>query len=225
MPPRPIPWTREEVERLIAWMEDDRERVYTNQRAWHKDVKAEAFADDEHITVERITEKCVEMKKSWKAARNITNQPGWGLRPEDPERSIAQYLERRCAFFERLDDIWGGVPLDRCRLAYVVESVAASKHRRREPPPAATASSRSKEGAQHGPKHRLATRKRERERERDIAKGEEAARKRPRADIGLHRLQRRGIATLEWSYRGSYRGRASLQRREEPPCMQTHRDG
>ncbi|KAF8426234.1 hypothetical protein EV426DRAFT_661134 [Tirmania nivea] len=44
-------WSKEEVEKLIGWMEENQEALRGLQRKWHKDVKEEVFADDENITV------------------------------------------------------------------------------------------------------------------------------------------------------------------------------
>ena len=51
------PWTRDEVERIIVWIEDHEEAIQGKQVQWHKEVKAQVFADEEHILVKRITEK------------------------------------------------------------------------------------------------------------------------------------------------------------------------
>ncbi|KAF8427469.1 hypothetical protein EV426DRAFT_699301 [Tirmania nivea] len=46
--------SKEEVEKLIGWMEENQEALRGLQRKWHKDVKEEVFADNENITVNRI---------------------------------------------------------------------------------------------------------------------------------------------------------------------------
>jgi len=35
----PRPWTRDEVERIIAWMEDHEGEIRGKQVQWHKEVK------------------------------------------------------------------------------------------------------------------------------------------------------------------------------------------
>jgi len=60
---------------------------------------------EEHITVKRISEKMGNMK-TWKDAKAMQVQPGWGVKPEVSEASINQVLERRCPFFWRLDGFW-----------------------------------------------------------------------------------------------------------------------
>jgi len=50
-------WTRDEVERLISWMEDNQEKLRGKQVAWHKEVKEQVFGAEEHITMKRIPEK------------------------------------------------------------------------------------------------------------------------------------------------------------------------
>ncbi|RPB20104.1 hypothetical protein L211DRAFT_572676 [Terfezia boudieri ATCC MYA-4762] len=106
----PRPWTREEVEQLIAWMEDNREQLRGKQVAWHKEVKEQAFANEDHITVKRISEKMGNMKKAWNAARAMQTRSGWGVRSGDNDQSINEVLERRCPFFWRLEELWGSRP-------------------------------------------------------------------------------------------------------------------
>jgi len=59
----PQPWTRDEVERIITWMEDHEEEIRGKQVQWHKEVKDQVFVDEEHIPVKRITEKMDNMRK------------------------------------------------------------------------------------------------------------------------------------------------------------------
>ncbi|KAF8426188.1 hypothetical protein EV426DRAFT_704117 [Tirmania nivea] len=47
-------WSKEEVEKLIGWMEENQEALRGLQRKCYKYVKEEVFADDENITVNRI---------------------------------------------------------------------------------------------------------------------------------------------------------------------------
>ncbi|KAF8427483.1 hypothetical protein EV426DRAFT_699314 [Tirmania nivea] len=58
------PWTREEIEQLIGWMEDNQEQLRGKQVAWYKEVKEQAFANEDHITVKRISEKIGNIKKA-----------------------------------------------------------------------------------------------------------------------------------------------------------------
>jgi len=62
-------WTRDEVERLISWIEDNQEQLRGKQIAWHKGVKEQVFGAEEHITVKRISKKMGNMKKTWKDAK------------------------------------------------------------------------------------------------------------------------------------------------------------
>ncbi|KAF8459360.1 hypothetical protein BGX38DRAFT_2985 [Terfezia claveryi] len=106
----PRPWTRGEVEKLISWMEENHEQLRGKQIAWHKEVKEQSFALEEHITVKKISEKIGNMKKAWKGARAMQIRSGWGVRYEDNEQSINELLERRCPFFWRLEELWGSRP-------------------------------------------------------------------------------------------------------------------
>ncbi|KAF8416376.1 hypothetical protein EV426DRAFT_721831 [Tirmania nivea] len=56
------PWDKSDVERLVAWIEDNQEKLRGKQLAWHKNVKEEIFKDDDDMTIKRIREKAVNMK-------------------------------------------------------------------------------------------------------------------------------------------------------------------
>ncbi|KAF8428737.1 hypothetical protein EV426DRAFT_711420 [Tirmania nivea] len=43
-------WPKEDVERLVCWMEEHQENLRGKQAAWHKDVKEQVFAEDPDIT-------------------------------------------------------------------------------------------------------------------------------------------------------------------------------
>ncbi|KAF8416864.1 hypothetical protein EV426DRAFT_721555 [Tirmania nivea] len=91
---QPRPWTQEEVEQLIAWMEDNQEQLRGKQIAWYKEVKEQIFGDEDHIT----------------DAKAMQTRSGWGVKSEDNDKSINEVLERRCPFFWRLEEIWGSRP-------------------------------------------------------------------------------------------------------------------
>ncbi|KAF8430084.1 hypothetical protein EV426DRAFT_579674 [Tirmania nivea] len=103
-------WSKSESERLVAWMEENQEELRGKQITWHKLVKGQVFSNDEHITVKRITDKVTNLKRSWKEARAMQQRSGWGVKAEKNEASINDALERKCAFFWRLDEIWGSRP-------------------------------------------------------------------------------------------------------------------
>ncbi|KAF8469206.1 hypothetical protein BDZ91DRAFT_721903 [Kalaharituber pfeilii] len=102
-----LPWTRDEVHRLVMWMEENPEALRGKQIGWHKDVKDEVFANDDHITVKKIGDKAMNMKKAWREAKALQERNGWSIKPEENEQSINDALERKCTFFWRLEGIWG----------------------------------------------------------------------------------------------------------------------
>ncbi|KAF8430248.1 hypothetical protein EV426DRAFT_713247 [Tirmania nivea] len=74
------PWKREEVERLVGWMEENQELLRGKQV---------------HITVKKISEKMSNMKKAWKDAKAMQARPGWGIKSEENKESINEIWERR----------------------------------------------------------------------------------------------------------------------------------
>jgi len=80
--------TRDGVERLISWMEDNQEQLRGKQIAWHKE---QVFGAEEHITVKGISEKMGNMKKTWKDAKAVQAQSGWGVKLEESEAQSTRY--------------------------------------------------------------------------------------------------------------------------------------
>ena len=57
-----------------------------------------------------MLDKATNMKRAWNHAKGMQEQSGWGLTAEDNEELINARLEQRCAFFWRLEEIWGTRP-------------------------------------------------------------------------------------------------------------------
>ena len=94
-------WVKEDVERLVHWMEENQQSLQGKASVWHKDVKEQVFAENEEITVKRIKEKAQNMKNAWRTARKIWEQSEFGAHAE---------VESKCPLFWRLDEIWGSRP-------------------------------------------------------------------------------------------------------------------
>jgi len=47
------------------------------------------------------------MKVAWSTAKKARDQSGWELKAEDHSESQQTYLNKKCSFFYRLDEIWG----------------------------------------------------------------------------------------------------------------------
>jgi hypothetical protein len=95
---------------------------------WTRKVKEAVFADDEHIDVKKIKTK--NMRKGWKAAKEMQEQSGFGLRENECTSSIngriiqlfanfeasaanlalLEVLNKKCRYFWRLDEIFGTRP-------------------------------------------------------------------------------------------------------------------
>ena len=91
-------------------MEENQEHLRGKQLAWYKDVNDQEFPDDEHITIKKITDKGQNMKRAYRAANASQEGSGCGLTSEENSASINHALEKRCAFFWRLEEIWGTRP-------------------------------------------------------------------------------------------------------------------
>jgi hypothetical protein len=106
-------------------MHDNRSLLRGKQTEWQKQVAEEEFANDPHITQQKVTNKINNMKKAWKAAKAMQEQSGWGLREEDVESSISERLDQRCPFFWQLDDLWRDKP--NMISSHTVDSIASSQ--------------------------------------------------------------------------------------------------
>ena len=42
-----VPWSKDEIDRLVGWMEENRDNLKGKQSNWHKDVKEEVFPNHE----------------------------------------------------------------------------------------------------------------------------------------------------------------------------------
>ena len=71
---------------------------------WHKAVRDQVFKNRKHVMEKRICDKAANMKRQISAMRQ---RSGWGISEGQNERSINEALEKKCAFFWRLDAIWG----------------------------------------------------------------------------------------------------------------------
>ena len=107
-----VPWTKDEIERLIDWMEDNPEELRGKQAAWHRKIVDKIFntAKDKHIDVKKICDKATNMKKQWRDTSAFRTKSGWGLQEDNLERTIHEALEKKCPYFFRLDAIWGTRP-------------------------------------------------------------------------------------------------------------------
>ena len=113
---------------MVGWMEENQELLQGKQTAWFKDVKQQEFSNDEHITVKRIADKVTNMKRAWKGAKALQERSRWGLTREKNEASVNGTLEKKCAFFWRLDEIWGARP--NVAVPTAIRSAAATAPRR-----------------------------------------------------------------------------------------------
>ena len=103
------PWQKEDIERLIGWIEDHVNLMQGKPSEWTKRAK-EVFSLDNHISTTKIRDKARNMRTAYNRAKQMQLQSGWRLTVEDVEQSIHDRLEKICQFFWRLDRIWGQKP-------------------------------------------------------------------------------------------------------------------
>ena len=69
--PRSRNWIKDDIERLVHWMEENQIKLRGKQSVWHKDVKEQVFGQNGDITVKRIGEKVQNMKNACRNARKL----------------------------------------------------------------------------------------------------------------------------------------------------------
>lgn len=96
---------------------------------WTARAKEAIFANNEDIDAKKIKSKYHNMRNSWKAAKIMQEQSGFGLKEDDCSSSVngrssgslkiakpaanpalSEVLNRKCRFFWRLDEIFGTRP-------------------------------------------------------------------------------------------------------------------
>jgi hypothetical protein len=65
-------WDDSNLEKLLAWMEENQEPLRSSTVLWTVKAKEALFADNSDIDVKKIKAKYHNMKNSWKAAKEIT---------------------------------------------------------------------------------------------------------------------------------------------------------
>ena len=82
-------WNDEDHEKLLAWMEENREllRGTIHWMTKAKDIK-NVFADNEDKDIKKIKSKYHNMRNSWKAAKKLQEQSGFGVKEDDCSSSI-----------------------------------------------------------------------------------------------------------------------------------------
>jgi len=103
--PRSRNWLKENMERLVCWMEENQQSLCGKQSVWHKDVKEQVFAKGGETTMKQIGEKVQNMENAWGGSHKLQDQSGEGVRSEDNA-----LLESKCPLFWRLGGIWGTRP-------------------------------------------------------------------------------------------------------------------
>ena len=81
------PWPKEEVERLIDWIEEHVDLMQGKRSGWAKQAREEAFSTstDDHIGVKNIQDKARNTRTAYNKAEQMQLRSGWGLTEEDVE--------------------------------------------------------------------------------------------------------------------------------------------
>ena len=106
------PWQKDEVERLVGWIEEHVDLLQGKPSGWTRQAKEEAFSSsrDDHISANKIRDKVRNLQVVYNKAKQLQLRSGWGLTEEDVEQPVHDRLEKICRFFWRLDGIWGQKP-------------------------------------------------------------------------------------------------------------------
>ena len=83
-----LAWTDDELKRFIGWVEENQEAIRGSTLTWTARLKDTVFGEEDHIDQKRIKTKFHNMKNSWKAAKQMQNQSGFGLTEADCVSSV-----------------------------------------------------------------------------------------------------------------------------------------
>jgi hypothetical protein len=64
-------WEVPELEKLLAWMEDNQELLRGSTAHWTRKIKEVVFPDNEDIDAKKIKAKYHNMRKAWSAAKKM----------------------------------------------------------------------------------------------------------------------------------------------------------
>ena len=81
-------WETAELEKLLSWMEENPQLLHGSIHTWTQKLKEAVFTDSNHIDLKNIKAKYYNMRTSWRAAKQLQDQSGFGLKEDDCESSI-----------------------------------------------------------------------------------------------------------------------------------------
>ncbi|KAI5303906.1 hypothetical protein KEM55_000310 [Ascosphaera atra] len=81
------------------------DHVHMKRRSIAEGIKKETFSE-EPISATAIQNKLHNMYNNWKQTKAEPQRSGFGARPEEGELTIAQVLNKRCRWYDRLDNIF-----------------------------------------------------------------------------------------------------------------------
>jgi len=103
-------WTKEEIEKIVIWLEDSANR--RRKQKGSGEIKKRGISTIASTISSRLEAHIGyhfdNLKKSYREAVRLANQSGWGLNEEDLK--AIEKLKRMCPFFTCLDAIWGSHP-------------------------------------------------------------------------------------------------------------------
>ena len=73
------PWQKEEVERLIGWIEEHVDQMQGKRNEWAKQAKEEVFSTslDDHISAKKIQDKARDMRTAYKKVKQMKLRSAW----------------------------------------------------------------------------------------------------------------------------------------------------
>ena len=81
-------WNDQELEKFLGWLEDNQLLLRGSTALWTAKAKETLFADNDDIDAKKIKSKYHNMKNSWKAAKTMQEQSGFGVKEDDCSSSV-----------------------------------------------------------------------------------------------------------------------------------------
>ncbi|KAI5304753.1 hypothetical protein KEM56_005995 [Ascosphaera pollenicola] len=99
------PWKREEVDALLAWMDEHKEVVRGKMNKWCQQVKDDVFEHNDDIQWTKIKDKYHNMRRQWLNARKLCGAPEYLIKEGDLADDLRAKMVAKCPNFFRLEEI------------------------------------------------------------------------------------------------------------------------
>lgn len=92
---------------MLTWIEDHREQLLLKRKEMAANIKRECFPLVAELSSQKINDKIGNLKKNYSRVKKKLHQSGFGIPEGADEKTISDVLNRKCRWYNRIDDLWG----------------------------------------------------------------------------------------------------------------------